>query len=34
MKKIRAALVAISTLALVALGSGIAEALPRLRPNW
>jgi hypothetical protein len=34
MKKIRTALVAISTLALMALGSGIAEALPRLRPNW
>jgi hypothetical protein len=34
MKKIRTALVAISTLALVVLGSGIAEALPRLKPNW
>jgi hypothetical protein len=34
MKKIRTALVAISTLALVVLASGIAEALPRLRPNW
>lgn len=34
MKKIRTALVAISTLALVVLGSGIAEAIPRLKPNW
>ena len=34
MKKIRSALVAISTLALVVLSSGIAEALPRLKPNW
>ena len=34
MKKIRTALVAISTLAIVVLGSGIAQALPRLKPNW
>jgi hypothetical protein len=34
MKKIRTALVAVSTLAIVVLGSGIAEAGLRLKPNW
>lgn len=34
MKKVRTALVAAATLLVLILGSGIAEAGLKLRPNW
>ena len=34
MKRVRFAMVAMTTLAILVLGSGIAQALPVLRPNW
>lgn len=34
MKRVRTALIAISTLAILVLGSGIAQALPQLHPSW